>query len=261
MIGSPISRTRISSFEVQTSLPVSSRTMAELCIIIFGGILFRLDTKTLADCKKDDMRNRGWTLEAACLLGMGVLFGCVSPVPPAPNTVIPLGVDSADGPLMAALVHEQDKRVEACETRMSCPQDYYLRGLLALFHSRDQAVAAFQQVRFLAPNTRLATWSTSWVEVLQPNPSADMSKVIEDQVWEVLERELSEAPNESVRTLWSDRAQRVGLLIGRRPAMSPDQGSIPEGKDPATMQMLRKRLRESERIITERDQQIAVLTS
>lgn len=207
------------------------------------------------------MRKRGWTLEAACLLGMGVLFGCVSTLPPAPGTVIPLVVDPADGPLMAAMVHEQDKRVEACETRKSCPQDHYLRGLLALFHSREQAVAAFQQVKFLAPNTRLATWSTSWVEVLQPNPSADVSKVIEDLVWEILERELSEAPNEPVRTLWSDRAQRVGLLIGRRSAMIPEQGSTPEGKDPATIQVLRKRLRESERIITERDQQIGVLTS
>ena len=43
--------------------------------------------------------------------------------------------------------------------------------------------------------------------------------------------------------------------------MSPEQGSIPEVKDQATIHALRKRLRESERIITERDQQIGVLTS
>ncbi len=74
------------------------------------------------------MSKTAWTLKATCLLGMGVLFGCVSTFSRAPGTVFPLVVDSSDGPLMAALVHEQDKRVEACQTRMSCPQDYYLRG-------------------------------------------------------------------------------------------------------------------------------------
>lgn len=189
-----------------------------------------------------------------------MLFGCVSMFSvPAPTTA--LRGDPADGPLMAALVHEQDKRAEACETWKSCPQDHYLRGLLALFHSREQAVADFQQVKFLAPNSRLATWSTSWIELLQANPSADVSKIIEDLVWEVLERELSQASTEPVRTLWSDRAQRVGQLAGSRPTISPEQGSLTEGKDPATMQVLRKRLRESERIIAERDHQIDVLIS
>jgi hypothetical protein len=203
------------------------------------------------------MRNSMWILQAICLLGVGVLFGCVSTLPPAPVPVTPLLVHASDLPLMAALVHEQERRVEACEARKSCSQDLYLWGLLALFHSREQAVAAFRRVQADSPNSRLAGQSTSWVELLQASPSSEVSKVMEDLIWEVLERELSELASEPLRTLWSDRAQRVGLLIGRRPSIS----SEPVFEDKATVQGLRKRLRERERIISERDQQITVLSS
>jgi hypothetical protein len=199
------------------------------------------------------MKNRGSVLPSVCLLG--VLFGCVSTLPP-PHSVTPLEINASDVPLMAALVHEQDRRVESCATRKSCPQDHYLRGLLALFHSREQALAAFQQVQGEAPHSRLAAWSHSWVELLQASPTAEVSTVTEDLIWEVLERELSETPNEPVKRLWSDRAQRVGTLH-RPAAISLDQGSIPEVKD----QALRKQLREREQIILERDHQIAVLSS
>jgi hypothetical protein len=203
------------------------------------------------------MKNRGLVLRAVCLLG--VLFGCVSTVPPAPHPVTPLRVNPSDVPLMAALVREQDRRVESCETRKSCPQDHYLRGLLALFHSREQAAGYFQQVQGEAPHSRIASRSSSWVELLQANPSVDVSKVTEDLVWEVLERELSETPNEPAKRLWGDRAQRVGTLT--RPAVSSlDQGSSPEVKDQTTLHALRKQLRERERLIMERDHQIIVLS-
>jgi hypothetical protein len=204
------------------------------------------------------MKKSGWTLQAVCLVGL--LCGCTSIFPQAPVTVTPLLGDPADGPLLWALVHEQDQRIEACEARKSCPPDLYLKGLLALFHSREQAMATFQQVKALAPHSRYFLWSTSWIDFLQASPSAHVSKVTEDLVWEVLERELSETPNEPMRTLWSDRFQRVGALESR-PAISPEHVVIPEGKDPATLHALRKRLRERERTLTERDHQIAVLTS
>ena len=204
------------------------------------------------------MKKTGWTLQAACLVGL--LSGCASIFPPAPVTVTPLLGDPADGPLLSALVHEQDQRVEACEARKSCPPDLYLRGLLALFHSQEQAMATFQQVKALAPHSRYSLWSTAWIELLQASPSAHVLKVTEDLVWDVLERELSETPNERVRTLWSDRFQRVWALE-RRPAISLEHVVNSEGKDPATLHALRKRLRERERTLTERDHQIAVLTS
>jgi hypothetical protein len=167
-------------------------------------------------------------------------------------------VDPADVQLIVALTQEQDMRVENCQTRRSCPQDHYLQGILALFHSRERALAAFQQVTSEAPHSRVALWSISWMDMLQT--SAEASKVTEDFVWEVVARELYEA-DETVRRLFTERDQRVGGLTDRRPAISPDQTAIPKDKDKATTHALHRRLHERERIIAERDQQIAVLSS
>ena len=208
------------------------------------------------------------TIQAACVLGLVVLSGCASILPPSPVAPLLLA-DSADVKLIEALAHEQETRVASCHERKSCPQDHYTRGLIALFQSRERAVAAFQQVRSVAPNSRLATSSTSWIDLLQASgrgfsfldvQSAGVPKVTEDFVWEALERELDEA-NESVRYLFSDRAKRVGGSTDRRPVTSQDQAMILKDKDQATVQALQRRLRERERTIAERDQQIDVMSS
>ena len=214
------------------------------------------------------MRNRIWTIQAACILGLGVLSGCASLLPPSPLAPLLLA-DPADVTLIEALAHEQYTRVETCHARKSCPQDHYTRGLIALFQSRERAVASFQQVRSVAPNSRLAAVSTSWVDLLQASGSGlsflkvqspGVPKVTEDFVWEALERELDGA-NESVRGLFSDRAKRVGELTDRRPVTSQGQAMSPKDTDQATVQALHKRLHERERTIAERDQQIHVMSS
>lgn len=214
------------------------------------------------------MRNRVRTIQAACLLGLGVLSGCASLLPPSPLAPVLLA-DSADVTLIEALAHEQYTRVESCDARKSCPQDHYVRGLIALFQSRERAVASFQQVKSMAPNSRFATVSTSWIDLLQTTgsgfsfltvQSAGVPKVTEDFVWEALERELDEA-NESVRRLFSDRAKRVGALTDRRPVTSQDQATSPKDTDQTTIHALHRRLHERERTIAERDQQIHVMTS
>lgn len=214
------------------------------------------------------MRNRIWILQAACILGLGVLSGCASLLPPSPFAPVLLA-DPADVTLIEALAHEQYTRVESCGARKSCPQDHYTRGLIALFQSRERAVASFEQVRSVAPNTRFATMSTSWIDLLQASGSgfsflnvqrAGVPKVTEDFVWEALERDLDGA-NESVRGLFSERAKRVGVLTDRRPLISQDQATVPKDTDQASVQALHKRLHERERTIAERDQQIHVLSS
>ena len=186
------------------------------------------------------MRNRIWTIQAACILGLGVLSGCASLLPPSPLAPLLLA-DPADVTLIEALAHEQYTRVETCHARKSCPQDHYTRGLIALFQSRERAVASFQQVRSVAPNSRLAAVSTSWVDLLQASGSGlsflkvqspGVPKVTEDFVWEALERELDGA-NESVRGLFSDRAKRDGGLTDKRPVTSQDPDQTPKTRDPS----------------------------
>ena len=82
----------------------------------------------------------------------------------------------------------------------------------------------------------------------------------EDFVWEALEREFDGA-NGSVRSLFSDRAKRVGGLTDRRPVTSREQETIPKDTDQAMIQALHRRLHERERIIAERDQQTHVMSS
>jgi hypothetical protein len=217
------------------------------------------------------MRNRVWILQAAWVLGLGVLSGCASLSAPAPSVPVLL-MDPADGKLMEALAHEQYTRLETCPARKSCPQDQYMRGLIALFQSRERAVESFQQVSALAPNSRVATMSTSWIELLQAGGSglsalivhpAGVPRVTEEFVWEALERELDGA-NETVRGLFSERAKRVGGVIERRPVISLEPVQVPSPKDPdqlATIQALQKRLHERERLIAQREQQMKIMAS
>jgi uncharacterized coiled-coil protein SlyX len=215
------------------------------------------------------MRKTVWTIQASCVLCLGLLSGCANLFPPSPLAPVLL-VDPAEGKLIEALAHEQYTRIESCQARKSCPQDQYTRGLIALFQSRERALESFQQVRALAPDSRVAFMSTSWIELLQPSgrslsvlnvQQAGVPKVTEDFVWEALEREF-EGANETVRGLFSERAKRVGGLMDRRPVISQEQATSPKDPDQAaTIQALQKRLQERERTIAQRDQQMKVIAS
>ena len=218
------------------------------------------------------MRQRVGSVQAACILGLGMLSGCASLLPPSPLAPF-FAPDSADTKLIQALAHEQNTRVERCHERKSCPQDHYTQALIALFQSRERALASFQQVRSVAPHTRLATSSTSWMDLLQANGASfklldapSIGAVTEDFVWETLERELADG-NESLRQLFSARAKRVGELAERpirvRAGVPQDKdlGSVSREKDQATVQALQRQLQERERIIAERDHRLAVMSS
>jgi len=222
------------------------------------------------------MRNLIWSIET--VLGLGILAGCATFMPASPYAPF-FQTDPADATLIDALAHEQFSRVESCSTRKSCPQDHYTQGLIALLQSRERAVATFQQVRTEAPtNSRLAAMSTSWIDLLQANrgglsflsaQSAGLPKITQDAVWETLERELA-GTNERVRSLFGDRAKRLGEVPPDRPLLTPqepttepnkDLAMIERDKDQATIQALQKRIRERERSLTERDRQIETMAS
>ncbi len=227
------------------------------------------------------MRNMIRTIQIAGMLALGALAGCSTIMPPSPHAPF-FQADSADAPLIDALAHEQFSRIESCSTRKSCPRDHYTQGLIALFQSRERAMATFQQVRTEAPtNSRLAPMSTAWIDLIQADgsrlrflsgQSGGLPKVTEDAVWETLERELAGA-NERVRSLFNERAKRLGevpdrlLLTAQDPpteAKDKDLALIEREKDQVTqvtIQALQKRVRERERSLAERDQQLEVLAS
>lgn len=178
-------------------------------------------------------------IQASCVLMFGMLSACASILPPSPSAPLLL-VDPADAPLIEALAHEQYTRIERCHERKSCAQDHYSRGLIGLFQSRERALASFQQVRSLAPDSRIGISSITWIDLLQrggigpsifPGQGAEVSKVLEAFVWESIERELNEG-NESVRRLFHDRAVRVARLAQKGPVTKLAIQTPPNAKDP-----------------------------
>src|SRR5205085_1197269 len=135
-----------------------------------------------------------------------------------------------DVTLIEALAQEQDRRIAACHPRNSCPQDHYVRGFLALFSSRTQALASFHQVQAEAPGSRFAAGSSAWIDLLNVRPSAEVAKVTEDLVWEVLEREFRES-TERVRQLFRERATRVGEWTASAPVIDQEPVAILKDKD------------------------------
>lgn len=199
------------------------------------------------------MRSIAWQTQAACVLGMGMLSGCAT-ITPSDLSAPFLIADAADTRLIQALAHEQDRRVEKCGERKSCQQDHFTRGLIALFESRDAAVDSFQRAMAVAPNSRLALTSASWIELLRQSggsfsffdkQSAEVPKVTVELVWDSLGREFEGSSDDTIRLLFSDRDKRVeGLTSRRQPFRAQEQ---------ATIQTLVREL-------SERDQKIAELT-
>jgi hypothetical protein len=230
------------------------------------------------------MRHRVRGVHTACVLGLVILSGCASLLPLSPLAPF-FPADSLDGTLIDALAHEQYTRVEHCQERKSCPQDHYTRALIALFQSRERALGSFQQVQALAQNSRIASLSASWIDVLQANGNGPSFlqvqgagvKLTEHFVWETLERELAGA-NAQVRVLFRDRATRIGVVADAPVSATQDRIMIPRDadqgatareneqrstskeKDPATVHALRKQLQERERLLAERDYRLAVMS-
>ena len=50
----------------------------------------------------------------------------------------------------------------------------YLRGLVALFENREDAIHAFQELRTTVPNGRYAASSTRWLTLLQGGQPASV---------------------------------------------------------------------------------------
>jgi hypothetical protein len=61
----------------------------------------------------------------------------------------------------------QEARRANCQQNASCEEVTYLRGLVALFENREDAIHAFQELRTTVPNGRYAASSTRWLTLLQ----------------------------------------------------------------------------------------------
>jgi hypothetical protein len=75
--------------------------------------------------------------------------------------------DPDDLKSLHALCKVQDARIKACHKGQECEDAYYVRGLMALFDNRADAITAFQALHSAMPTSRYDAATVGWLSLLQ----------------------------------------------------------------------------------------------
>ena len=84
--------------------------------------------------------------------------------PPVTSFFIP---DPRDGKLYVTLQREADQLLGTCSPVRSCDRAHFIRGLVALYQSRETAVDHFQTAVAMAPTSTRAEPSLFWLQLLK----------------------------------------------------------------------------------------------
>ena len=68
--------------------------------------------------------------------------------------------------------HAQDLLMKQCHKGATCEEAYYIRGLVALFENRANAISVFQELHTVMPNSRYDSATTGWLNLLQDRASS-----------------------------------------------------------------------------------------
>jgi hypothetical protein len=110
------------------------------------------------------------------LAGLVSLSGCIT----APSTApieCPAAAKLAPAKTTALLTLMSDQRLSACERDRSCDRVHFMQGLFTLSENPTAAAAHFHEVIRLAPKSRPAQLSRSWLTVLDAPSSPVENKV------------------------------------------------------------------------------------
>jgi DNA repair exonuclease SbcCD ATPase subunit len=92
------------------------------------------------------------------------------------------------------LAREQDERIKTCAARQACDRAHFVRGLMALYESRQAAEAHFHQAIQADPASDVAKVSQGWLALLQDRsvdlePDGRLAPVLERLVRALLDQE------------------------------------------------------------------------
>ncbi len=112
---------------------------------------------------------------ARCVLGGVVLAsaigGCTGMPTTASSATLPTSAFFTAEPdelkILQALSKAQDARIKACHKGQECEDAYYVRGLVALFMNRADAVTTFQGLHSAMPTSRYEVATVGWLNLLQ----------------------------------------------------------------------------------------------
>jgi hypothetical protein len=69
--------------------------------------------------------------------------------------------------ILQALSKVQDARIKACHKGQECEDAYYVRGLVALFVNRADAITTFQGLHSAMPSSSYDVATVGWLNLLQ----------------------------------------------------------------------------------------------
>lgn len=70
-----------------------------------------------------------------------------------------------------------------CHKGLACEDAYYVRGLVALFENRADAITIFQELRTVMPNSRYDASAIGWLNLLQDKaPVSSYNKALLGQL-------------------------------------------------------------------------------
>lgn len=128
-----------------------------------------------------------WPLCAVLLvLGLGML-GCTMMHHNGSSVTLPSSayftVEPAELKALQELARTQEAQAKTCLKVAVCEEALYLRGLVALFENRADAIAVFQELSTTMPTGRYAASSTRWLSLLQDSaPSSSYTRVLYAQL-------------------------------------------------------------------------------
>ena len=136
------------------------------------------------------------------------IAGCTGMQTKASSSMLPTSAFFTAEPdelkILQALSKAQDARIKACHKGHECEDAYYVRGLVALFVNRADAITTFQGLHSAMPNSRYDVATVGWLNLLQDQAlSSHQSRALMTQ--------LKEEVLHTFRERWTP-----GLLIRRR---------------------------------------------
>lgn len=75
--------------------------------------------------------------------------------------------DAKEREALKVVSRAQESQRASCQQSATCEELTYVRGLVALFENREDAINAFQELRTTLPDGRYAASSSRWIALLQ----------------------------------------------------------------------------------------------
>jgi FAD/FMN-containing dehydrogenase len=157
-----------------------------------------------------------WTMRG-CVVGGAVLAlaigGCTGIATKASSATLPTSAFFRTEPdelkILQALSNAQDARIKACHKGQECEDAYYVRGLVALFVNRADAITTFQGLHSAMPTSRYDTAAAGWLNLLQ-------DQALSSQQSRALMMQLKEEVLHTLRERWNTAlAQQAKEAEGR----------------------------------------------